>query len=253
MMAHYLATNDRRILTALKRHYLSDSCDHSLGRDVCNVEIMLWLYEKTQDKRLLTRALDAFEKYNRATAHAGNAQPGQLPGGIDTTIAGMLSAKPGQSHGVTYNEIAKLAAIIYIYTGKKKYLAATVNAYRKIDKFHMLIDGVCSSSEQLRGHTALDSHETCDIADYTWSLGYLLMATGQAQYADKIERAIKKVSGEALTEIVFSMADAVNAAQKLVRRGDKVILSPACASYDMFDNYQQRGEIVRDLVLSLQR
>ena len=199
MMAHYLATNDRRILTALKRHYLSDSCDHSLGRDVCNVEIMLWLYEKTQDKRLLTRALDAFEKYNRATAHAGNAQPGQLPGGIDTTIAGMLSAKPGQSHGVTYNEIAKLAAIIYIYTGKKKYLAATVNAYRKIDKFHMLIDGVCSSSEQLRGHTALDSHETCDIADYTYSLGYLLMATGQAQYADKIERACFNAAPGAVT------------------------------------------------------
>ncbi len=199
MIAHHLATNDRRIIIALKRHYLSDTSDHSLGRDVCNVEIMLWLYDKTRDKRLLDRAISAFEKYNRLTAHAGNAQPGQLPGGVDTTIAGMLSPNRGHSHGVTYNEICKLAAIIYIYTGKKKYLAATVNAYRKIDKFHMLIDGVPSSTEQLGTRKPLDSHETCDIADYTYSLGYLLIATGQAHYADKIERACFNAAQGAVT------------------------------------------------------
>ena len=139
MIAHYSATCDGRIITALKRHYLCDSSEHCLGRDVCNIEIMLWLYEKTQDKRLLDRALGAFEKYNRITAESGKAEPCQLSGGADTTLAGMLSSKPGQSHGVTYNEICKLTAIVYMYTGKKKYLAATANAYRKIDKFHMLI------------------------------------------------------------------------------------------------------------------
>jgi hypothetical protein len=199
MIAHYLATGDGRIISALKRHYLCEGSEHCLGRDVCNVEIMLWLYDKTQDKRLLERALEAFERYNLITAGSGKAEPGQLGGGVDTTVAGMLSARPGQSHGVTYNEICKLAAIVYMYTGKKKYLAATVNAYGKIDKFHMLIDGVCSSAEQLRGRDALDSHETCDIADYTWSLGYLLLVTGQAHYADKIERACFNAAPGAVT------------------------------------------------------
>ncbi len=199
LMAHYSATRDRRIISALKRHYLSDSSEHCRGRDVCNVEIMLWLYDKTQDKRLLNRAGKAYVQYNRITAAAGRASQGALSAGLDTTVQGMLSPTRGRSHGVTYNEIAKLGAILYMYTGKKKYLAATVNAYRKIDKFHMLIDGVCSSTEQLRGREALDSHETCDIADYTWSLGFLLMATGQAQYADKIERACFNAAPGAVT------------------------------------------------------
>jgi UDP-N-acetylmuramoylalanine--D-glutamate ligase len=30
-----------------------------------------------------------------------------------------------------------------------------------------------------------------------------------------------------------------------------VLMSPACASYDMFDNFQQRGQIFRDLVKAL--
>ena len=77
-------------------------------------------------------------------------------------------------HGVTFNETAKLAAVLYLYTGKKEYLEAVENAYRKVDENYMLVDGVNSSTEGMRGNDPLESHETCDIADYTWSIGYLL-------------------------------------------------------------------------------
>ena len=33
-------------------------------------------------------------------------------------------------------------------------------------------------------------HETCDITDHTWALAYLLQATGDARYADRIEQVI---------------------------------------------------------------
>ena len=33
-------------------------------------------------------------------------------------------------------------------------------------------------------------HETCDISDLTWALGYLYMITGDAKYGDRIENAI---------------------------------------------------------------
>ncbi|MDO5607249.1 MAG: UDP-N-acetylmuramoyl-L-alanine--D-glutamate ligase [Capnocytophaga sp.] len=38
-----------------------------------------------------------------------------------------------------------------------------------------------------------------------------------------------------------SMSDAVAQATRLARRGDTVLLSPACASFDLFENYEDRG------------
>jgi UDP-N-acetylmuramoylalanine--D-glutamate ligase len=38
-----------------------------------------------------------------------------------------------------------------------------------------------------------------------------------------------------------SMEDAVRQAEHLAHSGDAVLLSPACASFDMFENYQERG------------
>jgi UDP-N-acetylmuramoylalanine--D-glutamate ligase len=38
-----------------------------------------------------------------------------------------------------------------------------------------------------------------------------------------------------------SMQEAVKAAYYLARNGDTVLLSPACASFDLFENYEDRG------------
>jgi len=55
--------------------------------------------------------------------------------------------------------------------------------------------------------------------------------------------AIGKVIG-ASTDTVFagSMELAVAAAKEVAKPGDRILLSPACASFDMFQNYQQRGD-----------
>jgi UDP-N-acetylmuramoylalanine-D-glutamate ligase len=37
------------------------------------------------------------------------------------------------------------------------------------------------------------------------------------------------------------MDDAVRMAQRLTEKGDTVLLSPACASFDLFENYEDRG------------
>ena len=101
----------------------------------------------------------------------------------------VYAATPINSHGVTHIEVAKLPAILYCYTGKDEYLKFALAAQRRIFDHHMLIDGVPSTSEDYRTVTSLDSHETCDIADHSWSWGHILMATGQAVWADHVERA----------------------------------------------------------------
>jgi UDP-N-acetylmuramoylalanine--D-glutamate ligase len=62
-----------------------------------------------------------------------------------------------------------------------------------------------------------------------------------------------------LTEInipiyrAVDLPEAVNIAKKVAKAGDAVLLSPACASFDMFKNYEHRAEVFVDAVKRLQQ
>jgi len=47
------------------------------------------------------------------------------------------------------------------------------------------------------------------------------------------------------------MTDAVALASHLAVKGDTVLLSPACASFDWFKNYEDRGDQFKAAVLAL--
>jgi UDP-N-acetylmuramoylalanine--D-glutamate ligase len=47
------------------------------------------------------------------------------------------------------------------------------------------------------------------------------------------------------------MAEAVKSAYYLARNGDIVLLSPACASFDLFENYEDRGHQFKQEVRNL--
>jgi UDP-N-acetylmuramoylalanine--D-glutamate ligase len=64
--------------------------------------------------------------------------------------------------------------------------------------------------------------------------------------------AIERELGEACpTEGAGTLAAAVKRAAAITGPGDVVLLSPACASYDQFKNYEERGEAFRQLVKEL--
>jgi len=50
---------------------------------------------------------------------------------------------------------------------------------------------------------------------------------------------------------VDNMDDAVRMAQRLTEKGDSVLLSPACASFDLFENYEDRGNQFKQAVKNL--
>ena len=86
----------------------------------------------------------------------------------------------------------------------------------------------------------------------------ILIGTTAPKIAEAVKNANMSLRGardegrETRIETVNSLADAVQLANQLSKPGDVVLLSPACASYDMFENYEQRGREFIRLVQSLE-
>jgi UDP-N-acetylmuramoylalanine--D-glutamate ligase len=59
----------------------------------------------------------------------------------------------------------------------------------------------------------------------------------------------KKIATTIMAENV-KMPEIVETATKLATKGDVVMLSPGCASFGMFDNYEQRGQLFKQAVLA---
>jgi UDP-N-acetylmuramoylalanine--D-glutamate ligase len=69
------------------------------------------------------------------------------------------------------------------------------------------------------------------------------------QTAQKIAASIADSSeGNTTVKFAHSLTEAVNLANQLTVEGDVILLSPACASYDMFDNFEHRGREFTRLV-----
>lgn len=83
----------------------------------------------------------------------------------------------------------------------------------------------------------------------------------RAPLADKVSQLIligrdapliaEAISGCCEVSFAEDMDDAVQQAEKMAQPGDSVLLSPACASFDMFSGYEQRGEVFMDAVRRL--
>lgn len=73
-----------------------------------------------------------------------------------------------------------------------------------------------------------------------------VIAIGES--AGKVKDAF---SGLKKVVIASSMQQAVDEARKLASSGDIVLLSPACASFDWFQNYEHRGQIFKEIVKAL--
>ena len=152
-------------------------------RDIVQTETMFETYSFTGDTVLLNHALSNLKPHEN---HFVNFWNGKYSEDCDLISPNGCVHK---MHGVSYNEMAKLWAIAYLYNGDTNYLKASVNAYKLLDSLHMMPHGVNSAMENIAGVDATIPTETCDVSDYINSVTWLYRITGKASYGDRIEKA----------------------------------------------------------------
>jgi UDP-N-acetylmuramoylalanine--D-glutamate ligase len=123
--------------------------------------------------------------------------------------------------------VAERAGVRYVDDSKATNVGAAIAAIEGIDVPIVLIAGGQSKGADFTPLAAAMA-------------GRVRAAVLLGEAADTLERAL---AGRVPTVRVDSMPAAVTAAAGLAAVGDCVLLSPACASQDMFRDYRERGEI----------
>ena len=78
-----------------------------------------------------------------------------------------------------------------------------------------------------------------------------MLGTGLPRIAQRKAHEFLTVSDSPVAEVQTGMKDAVEAAYKLAKKGETVLLSPCCASFDLFKSYEDRGEQFKKYVREL--
>ena len=169
----------------------------------------------------------AHNRENAAAATAA-ARAAEIP---DDAIAEALQGFPGVPHRLEL--VAEIGGVRFVNDSKATNTAAARRALASYDvPLHVIIGG-SRKGESFDG-----------LARELHGRAYLIGET-----ADELAEAL----GRAKVPYVHSgdLEAAVSAAAAAARPGEIVLLSPACASYDQFRDFEQRGEEFRRLVQNL--
>lgn len=156
--------------------------------------------------------------------------------GIDpTTIRETVVNFYGVEHRIEY--VGEVDGVKFYNDSKGTNIDATVTALKALDKDIILIAGGDGKGQDFS-----------KLADNLGERVDLIVLFGRD----------KEIIGEALRDKGFrsyiykdNLPDSVMEAMKTARPGEKILLSPACASWDMYDNYMQRGDQFKECVNSL--
>jgi UDP-N-acetylmuramoylalanine--D-glutamate ligase len=171
--------------------------------------------------------------HNRENAAAATAAA-RAAGVDDDAIAAGLRTFPGVEHRLEL--VREVRGVRYVNDSKATNTAAARRGVAAFDgPLHLILGG------SLKGE---------DFGPFARELGPRVRSAylvGEA--ADELARALDaaRVPYERSGDLVTAVRDAAAAAEP----GEIVLLSPACASYDQFENFERRGEEFRRLVENL--
>ena len=195
LVSYWQATHDERILKALEKVYSSGfflkppqddiysptaGLTQGMVRGAVNLDAMSETYLLTGNDAILQAML----AYAAEPSQADEEQ--------------RLLAKQGRYdnnwseatiHGVTLNEVARVPALLSLWTGNPRELEASVHLLEWVDKYNELPFGLNSAEEWLSGIGPYRFTETCDVPAAMWTRTWMLRITGQSRWADQAERA----------------------------------------------------------------
>lgn len=132
--------------------------------------------------------------------------------------------------------VRELDGVRYINDSK----ATNINAvWYALDSFDMPIVLILGGRDK--------GNDYMELEDQLREKVHTVVSIGEAQ------QAIKEQLSGVVPHIIEadSLKHAVKAARKQAKRGEVVLLSPACASFDMFENYEDRGDQFKQAVIEL--
>lgn len=157
---------------------------------------------------------------------------GYFAGVRPEAMAAVLKTFAGVEHRLEF--VAEIDGVAYYNDSKGTNPESSIKALKAFDGQIILIAGGRDKKTDLTEFMQVAKEKTDHV---------ILLGEAQPRFAEAAARQdIKNVHQ------VFSFDEAVTLAHSLAQPPQVVLLSPACASYDMFDNYEQRGKAFKDLV-----
>jgi UDP-N-acetylmuramoylalanine--D-glutamate ligase len=164
--------------------------------------------------------------------------PSALPHDLTNALAAAAAAAafrgdPAAARGALTNfgrlhhrvePVGKASGVEYFDDSKATNPHATLSALAGFERVVLLAGG--------------DS-KGVDLGGLAGAAQHLVGVVAIGDTPEEVERAL---GGLVPTVRAASMREAVDAAARMARPGDTVLLSPACASFDWYDSYEQRGD-----------
>ncbi len=169
--------------------------------------------------------------HNHQNAAAASAVCRSL-GLTDEQIAEGLRTFPGLPHRM--ERVAEIGGVAFVNDSKGTNTAASAPALAAFDNIHWIVGGLAKEA---------------GLGECEAELGHVKAAYTIGQAGEDFARALLEkvpiIRSITLEQAVF---DASTAAE----RGDTILLSPACASFDQYRDFEARGEHFRELVMALE-
>ena len=157
----------------------------------------------------------------------------RLAGARPSQVASGIRSFQGVEHRIEF--VAEVQGVRYYNDSKATNVDATLKA---LDSFPGRILVILGGKDKDSDYTQL--------RNALREKAVLALLIGAA--ADKIE---KQIEGSVAIRRSGTLESAVDAASRAAHTGDVVLLAPACASFDQFENYEHRGRVFKELVRRL--